>query len=384
MAPKSWYNWLSRQLAKYNLTVNDFKENPYQAYIKSPEIRAWMNKTFTEQYNKKLPVKWFNKILNFHDIFTDEEWNLAGNTSTIPKEDIEDIAEEGDPLPDNAQELTPSKRQKTTHEPQAGPSRSNKPNTSKTTTKHTASTATDTTPQKKQRINPTNTLKPKTATKQGPSPDQTAQVKKTLGFQETDSTTTEAQPVTGSSEQQVDTPAGPDHNTKGTLQGESGNRKIQKPQIRYGVIQVNIDMSEQSYIFLFEEKDQADNCCDVFEMHWSNCKILCTTINIEKHSDKTYCLVVIQLGFKINWSTLLDKIGSKIIKDIYYFQRQVIREDFSNSEIFLDIVKKNLNVCFRNNVVSLDIIKEAEKELAFRAKQVTSSEPTPKRARWIN
>lgn len=170
------------------------------------------------------------------------------------------------------------------------------------------------------------------------------------------------------------------------MQGESGNRKIQKPQIRYGVIQVNTTisiMSEQSYIFLFEEKDEADNCCDVFEMLWSNCKIICQSINLEKR-EKPFCLVVIQLGFKINWSTLIDKIGSKIINDIYYFQRQVIREDINNADSFLDIVKRNLAVCFRNNVVTLDIYKEAEKELNFKKKQTSSDEPTPKRARWIS
>lgn len=243
----------------------------------------------------------------------------------------------------------------------------------------------DTTPTKKQRINPQNTLQPK-GSHQGPSPDQADTVKKTLEFSK-DTTTDQAQPIQGSSGQQVDTPSGPDHNTKGTLQGESGNRKIQKPQKRYGVIQVNTTnldtMTEHSYIFLFLEKEQADNCCDVFEMLWSNCKIVCQSINLEKR-EKPFFLVVIQLGFKINWSTLIDKIGSKIIDDIYYFQRQMIHENINNVDSFLDIVKRNLEVCFRNNVHSLDIHKEAEKELAFKKKQTSTDEPAPKRARWIN
>lgn len=52
-------------------------------------------------------------------------------------------------------------------------------------------------------------------------------------------TTSEATGITDTgAPMQIDTPAGPDHNTKGTLQGEAGNRKLQKPRVRYGIVEV--------------------------------------------------------------------------------------------------------------------------------------------------
>lgn len=275
----------------------------------------------------------------------------------------------------------PAKKSKGDPDPKPGTSKSEKPSTSKE--EKTSSTTDTETPAKRQRINPVTETPQKSTTTGATTENQANQAKKNLGESLGVEATSEAQSITGTSEQQVETTRGPEHNTKGTLQGESGNRKIQKPRITYGIIQVN--MTEQTYIFLFLNKEDTDNCCDVFEMHWANSKMLCSEINIKTYIGEEKCvfLCAIQLGFRINWSTLKDRLGVKILDDIYYFQRQTIHGDINDIDLFVDKIKKTLQVCFKNNIQSLDIHKEAEKELAFKNKQSTSTfESAAKRPRW--
>lgn len=79
MAPKTWWAWLNRQLATNNITVTEFKKNPYLAYRSNPAIRKWMHQSFNDDYSSKKPIKWFNNSLNLHEIFTDHEWHASGN-----------------------------------------------------------------------------------------------------------------------------------------------------------------------------------------------------------------------------------------------------------------------------------------------------------------
>lgn len=293
---------------------------------------------------------------------------LDSHEPDIPEEDIEDLAATNSANPKtNVSKSDESKPSTSEGQSVARPS-------------STATSSAKETPKKRQRINPQSSAPQKSTSTNTRDPNQVEQVKKNLSQQPT--TTSLAQPIEGSTAQQVETSRGPEHNTKGTLQGESGNRKIQKPQKRYGIIKVI--MADHTYIFLFNDKDATENCSDIFEMSWPSTKIFCTSINIKiAEKEDHYFLCAIQLGFRINWSTLYKRIGSKVFDDCTYLQRQIIKENMDNIDDFKLKIQGNLNVCFRNNIPSINITDEIEKETTFKTKQNNQDfASTSKRPRW--
>lgn len=315
-------------------------------------------------------------VIIYYILFTD-------TSKPVPEKHIEDIAAANEDTHDSDYDEPPPAKKPKPNESKAGSSGNNKskPSTSTTTTSKTPTTT---------RINPTTSTPQKSKPTSSTENNANTSTSHIRNLSEEISPTAEATPVTGdTNKQQVETPRGPEHNTKGTLQGESGNRKIQKPIIRYGVIKVN--MSEQTYIFCFQSKDDTDNCCDVLDMHWPNIKILCYS---EKFNDISnhdfavsteYFICCVQLGFRINWTTLKSKLGEKILTDIKYFQRQTIKESMDHPDEFKSIITGNLKVCFRNKIPSIDFNVEIEKENNFKKKFSSSSdatEPILKRHRW--
>lgn len=139
-------------------------------------------------------------------------------------------------------------------------------------------------------------------------------------------------------------------------------------------------MTDHTYMFLFNTKEETENCSDIIEMLWPNTKIFCTTI-MNEVTNKELFICAVQLGFRINWATLYKRLGFKLFRDCIYLQRQNIKESMDHVEEFKERLSGNLNVCFRNDIPSINIAEESEKEISYKSKSVAENS-NAKRARW--
>lgn len=134
------------------------------------------------------------------------------------------------------------------------------------------------------------------------------------------------------------------------------------------------------FLVCFHTKEEGANFLDVVEMYWPNVNYYCSDLEVK---DKKFALVILKLGFRILYGTLKQKLGPKILKDISYLQKQNLLIEFDKQEEVIEKAKGNLRVCFNNEIPSIDIEEQAEKEQQYKARSSSSSfEPVAKKARW--
>lgn len=192
-------------------------------------------------------------------------------------------------------------------------------------------------------------------------------------------TTQQAQPIagkptggpdaTGTQPMQVDEPAGNSHNTKGTVQGESGTRKIQKPRgAVFGLIQVNMaDETSKNqynarnyqktcnhYICVFKKVETAEKLFRIINITWQN-------IAIVNFKWEEYFVVAFELRFNIKWSTLKDKLGSPI-QTTKYMYKKILNSNFDDEEALKEEIDLLLRTLLDCDVEPINIEKEIENE----------------------
>lgn len=370
MSKYNWYAWLKRELTSCDITIAEFKNNPRDAFLKSKAIRKWLTTAHKDNYNNE--IRWYNKPYKFSDHLTDVEWHMdIGNLFNHPYQITFNIL------------LTD-----TTTETPTTPEDIDEPRSSKEADS-TSETQEEAPPTKKQRINPQQGVK---------RPNEDSESPLDTNKKVNPGTTDEAQPIAGNASgnnHQVDTPTGPAHNTGGTLQGEAGNRKIQQPIERYGVLQVimnasnnhsptSAERSNLTYIFCFDHKVDANDLADIVEMMYPSADIACKELEFDVKDEKfSYFITCVQLGFRIKYSTLQDKIGKTTVDSLKYLQRQPISVNMNNKDKFWEQINNNLNLCFRKELPSVHFATEIQKEQSYNSSRGgNSGEPPVKRARW--
>lgn len=141
---------------------------------------------------------------------------------------------------------------------------------------------------------------------------------------------------------------------------------------------------ENTYIFCFENEDEADNCANVIEMRWPKSNPYCRKLEIEfKKTKKEWYITIVKLGFTIGWQTLSDRIGPKIIADLVYLQKQNLHVSFENIDDVWEKIKGNIRLCLINSIDSINIENEIKREQIYKRKLTgENDEPAVKKSRW--
>lgn len=153
------------------------------------------------------------------------------------------------------------------------------------------------------------------------------------------------------SNQQVQNPSGNDHNERGTLVGEAGNRKIQKKQVHWGKIQVS-NMTSSNRLFLIGYTTEK-GCLDfigLLDFIYENAEtyLLKTECpDIDKEIITTYW-VILNLGFNIGYKTLKEKFGKSILDSVYLIQKNT-NIPWGEEDTLIEYLKNGLTKCFANN-----------------------------------
>lgn len=129
------------------------------------------------------------------------------------------------------------------------------------------------------------------------------------------------------------------------------------------------------YIFVFESDKFANMLIDILEMNWK-IKIWLIKDPFEKDPKKYNKTVIINLGFRIKWSTLLNKFG--IVKDhVTYAACFNLMTDLSDDDKVIEKVKKNLNTSFAAEIKSIDFDEVIQQENLYANNYKRKSEYEP-------
>nr|CAI5854135.1 unnamed protein product [Callosobruchus analis] len=179
---------------------------------------------------------------------------------------------------------------------------------------------------------------------------------------------------------QQETTAGNAPNSKGSVSGEAGTRKSQKPQgLIFGSIQVSkmvLNSHQRSFIWLFISKDHANDYCEMVDLIYHNSALNLFKItkeeldfsNLKSNSDKLF-VCISTFNFNIKFGTLANKLKLAISPDkycaAYYFNILQRLDDIKHIEDD-DKVKvallKALRILIKNGDFGYNILEQIEKE----------------------
>lgn len=129
----------------------------------------------------------------------------------------------------------------------------------------------------------------------------------------------------------------------------------------------------------FSTEADADNLLELIGMHYPNTKFHNFLYTIEKdyqlgqttmniHGCKELYFVIFYFPFNIKFTTLKNKFGNKVWNDTKFFHMASIflPNDTREKEILQEKTISYINLSIRNEVDSIDIYKEIEKENSFQ------------------
>lgn len=354
---KQFWQFINRETKKYGLTVNDFKTRPHLLYMKSEYFRTWANRNITE------PTKWplkngrtYNFIEAIHTDFPAADVDAILQTapsnwtdSIISQREISEQRQTMDALNDadvnsllaemDVDEPMPS----TSTDTVTKPSTSSQPSVASKFPKTKTNVGQD--PNSKSKKRPA-------GTEHQDSPQKGKAFKKATSItgQQTTDLPPQSNPV-GS--QQVDTDRGPEHNTGGTLQGEAGNRHVQKKSSKFGLIEVMATVTK-AYFFGFVSVAKAENFHKLLNIIYPSAKIFAFEYKEKLPSaTRSIFFTVMKLNFNIGYKTLYNKFGNALDKLIYFYHVNFAWEDddiVTATKEARELIQ--LHLC--NNIPSLD------------------------------
>lgn len=373
--PRSmYYAKIAKTCAKYGLTVNDWKENPHKLFLVDKKTREYVYKTF----DPSRTISWFGKDYtwkdhiptSFYNVIESEDLTWFHKTQTgLYQDNNEDDVEMVNVSDENNQ----FKKQKTSHEsktPESSATTSADKGSNKNQLPKTTSTDTE--------DKTANNKRPGSSSNTG---DSTKRVKNTesstthiaTGIAEIKTGGNTQSNITGPNTadqeelpQQRETPSGPEHNTRGSLQGEAGNLKIQKPLERYGIVKVITNMNTMKkfnnkvFLFISDNKELMNDLIELmYETYESgnvyNHNLTALSEDIKQYLKGYYYVVAWELPFNISYPTLALKLGHRYNK-LYTFQKVI--DDFDKVD---EILEQAVIVRFKNDTQLLTLAEMVEK-----------------------
>lgn len=161
----------------------------------------------------------------------------------------------------------------------------------------------------------------------------------------------EQDPDPGEVDQQVPTAAGNDLNERGSIVGESGNKKVQKAAYKFGVLKVS-NMSK-TFLIAYSSVEFAEAFNTILNIHYGHTKIqscgMRTTLKDDKGFEHTYFWILVKLGFNISFNSLKQKFGNSITRSKYFLVRNISDDINEMSEDALNELKSNIQLLYINN-----------------------------------
>lgn len=371
-----YYARINKTLRQYNITIEEYKANPYVLFERDVSFRNWVYNTF--QPNTQFTwygVKhvWSNLISpNMYNKIENEniEWSIA-LTNSQDFDNDEDLLHTSTDAENNQPFGT--KKQKTSHEPQT-------PTSSKTDTEHTAESSnpvsekpTIDSNKRKSSGEEESTSNKRTASENTRSNTSSGtatttnlatSIKGTTAEQSKQANPTGEVEVDQSNQQQLQTVDGNAHNQRGTVQGEAGNLKIQKRLEQYGIIKVNMNYINKSiskiFIFVSDSKELCNDLIEIMEETYENGEVFTHKINIDDENIIAKLrgfeyIIAWKLPFNISYPTLASKLGNRYSK-LITFTKNIT--DFENIS---QILETSVIVRFKNDTQLSTLAEAVEK-----------------------
>lgn len=364
----TYYAKLSKSLKKYNLSIQDFKNNPIEYFVRDNLFRQHVYSKFNPVqrytwYNK--PFRWVDHIpKTFYNQIENENFNwyitLTSFDSNNPDYDEDDLS------------LTD-----TTNENEEPPTKKSKDDNNNAETTNTSSSSMSTTSNKQKSTDPISTksttdtsgIKRPAEEENGSDPkqpktDQTTNLATKI-IPGSSATSPQSNPtgkgeVDQSAKQQLQTNTGNAPNQRGTVQGEAGNLKIQKPLERYGISKVirnnmtfNDKRNKTVFVFVLECKELANDLIELMDETYKDTIIYGYTIthNDEKVLDLLHnhkYVVTWNLPFNVGFARLGEKLGTRYNKAIV-FSNNYNDLDMNNEEDVIKATQNSIIVRFKNH-----------------------------------
>lgn len=155
-------------------------------------------------------------------------------------------------------------------------------------------------------------------------------------------------------DQQIQTTSGNDLNERGSLIGESGNRKLSKRRGPvFGIVEVSNIPSIMSrvLVFAFTKKEYAENLIQVVEALYGHTKMQVTgfkhALNDDNNVEHLFYWVLLKLGFNLNYESIKSKFGKAAEKSKWLIIRNIQGDIESDEEI--NNLKNILQILYTNN-----------------------------------
>lgn len=170
---------------------------------------------------------------------------------------------------------------------------------------------------------------------------------------------------------QVDTPEGNDPNQECPVQGETGTRKKQTKEGKYfGTLQVSTSLEDmvkrvtRAHVLLYKQPELAENIIELVEIIYPSSKV--ENFKYERKESVatvTHYVVILQLGFNIGYRKLKERFGNALDKASYVYNINCLPEDINaDAEETKTKCEHFLNLCVKNDIPSVDINAEIERE----------------------
>ena len=359
-------NWL---LDKYQLDLIDFKNDPSILFVKDRGFRNYVYQTFKPfkqitWFNK--PFVWGNAIpQDFYDTIESEnmDWylSLTNQIEHFADDDEDDLFNIDNASTSTESSTTTEKSESTTTSTKGiSASQVSTPGAVPKSFKSKKNKAVD-------QGRKSNSKKAKSS-KGGASTTTNVATKIKGTASEGKRVATQSNPTgvpevdQGGNAQQLQTSSGNAHNERGTVQGEAGNLKIQKPLERFGIIKVNLTkmnryVSSKVYIFVTKDKELANDLVEIMEEAYDSGDIIIHEIkNNDEYLDGYKYIIAWKLPFNISYPTLALKLGSRY---------NHVKTFTKNFDVFSDdckeLLEKSVCVRFKNDVQIYSLSEAVDK-----------------------
>lgn len=166
------------------------------------------------------------------------------------------------------------------------------------------------------------------------------------------------------------------------MAGEAGNRKIQKPQISIGKVQVREMSTNKMNNMLcigYDDKELAKLFCNLVDGTWKNVNYICFQQTVRK---STVYWVLLNLTFNVQYKTLQTKFGKCTTKSIYCFTKRIKPDEWNDFEE----TETNFKQLIENQVlaeVSIQnfetCLEEEQRQLQYRTQKFDQKDTCKKR-----
>lgn len=397
----SYYAKIIKTCAIHNIDFKEHKKNPALLFEKDPKFRQYVYGHF----QPNVPCTWYNRKFTFADHIPRSmyskiqrenlDWyNALTEYSTILDENEDDLFSNLDVNESTDNEEPPSKKEKL--EKGASTETFTK-NTSADTSSSASSVPTQSTATAG--IKRTNTEEVGSAAKKV-AVGGTTNIATTINTKQISDVqsnpTGKGEVDQNAAQQQIQTNSGNAPNQRGTVTGEAGNLKIQKPLFKFGISKVNTtllnEMSSNTennrvFIFLTDDKELANDLIELMDDTYDNTKIYVNNVS-DKDKSMLECLngnryiIGWKLSFNIGYPCLSERLGPKY-NSLITFTKNIEEDDLEKIQ---KIMLQSALIRFKNNTQLLTLAEAAhraqENQKRFRAKNDYKNDPDYKRPRF--